>query len=228
MMSENRKKELLAEIKEGVINFKEERVAELCKQALEESINSKEILFEGLAAGMEVVGGLFKSMEYFVPEVLMCADAIYAGLNVLKPHIALDESRQGMKGTVLLGVVEGDVHNIGKNIVKMMFEAAGFNVHDLGQDVPVEKFVEEQQKVNADIVCVSALMTTTMAGIKRVIEQLKETNPSVKIMIGGAPVTQEIADEWGADGYGKDASSALDEALRLIATLRKMDTEETS
>lgn len=225
MSTDARKEEILGQIKEGVINFEEDRVAELCQQALDEGLDPKTALFEGLAAGMEVVGVLFKNMEYFVPEVLMCADALYAGLNILKPHIEADESSHEARGTVILGVVEGDVHNIGKNIVKMMFEAAGFNVHDLGEDIPVEKFVEEQQKLNADIVCISALMTTTMTGIKRVIEQLKTTNPNVKIMIGGAPVTQEIADEWGADGYGKDASSALDEALRLIATLRKMETE---
>ncbi len=157
----------------------------------------------------------------------MCADALYAGLNVLKPHIESDEGQNDVRGTVLLGVVEGDVHNIGKNIVKMMFEAAGFNVHDLGEDVPVEKFIEEQRQLNADIVCISALMTTTMTGIKRVIKELKLANPKVKIMIGGAPVSQEIADEWGADGYGQDASSALDEALKLIATLRDMETENS-
>ena len=223
MDAKTQKKELLAEIKEGIVKFEEERVAALCKLALEEDIEAKEVLFEGLAAGMEVVGELFKNLEYFVPEVLMCADALYAGLDVLKPHISTDESSQEMKGTVLLGVVEGDVHNIGKNIVKMMFEATGFQVHDLGEDVPVERFVEEQMNVNADIVCISALMTTTMGGIKRVIDKLRKNNPNVKIMIGGAPVTQEIAEKWGADAYGKDASDALDEALKLIVTLRKME-----
>ena len=227
MSSINRKQKILAESKDGVINFDEDRVPELCQQALAENLDPKTILYDGLAAGMEVVGKLFKNMEYFVPEVLMCADALYAGLNVLKPHIEGDESPHDVKGTVLLGVVEGDVHNIGKNIVKMMFEAAGFNVHDLGEDVPVEKFIEEQRQLNADIVCISALMTTTMTGIKKVIEQLKIANPKVKIMIGGAPVSKEIADEWGADGYGQDASSALDEALKLIATLRDMETENS-
>ena len=227
MSSNNQKQKILAAIKDGVINFDEDRVPELCQQALAENLDAKTILYDGLAAGMEVVGKLFKNMEYFVPEVLMCADALYAGLNVLKPHIESDESQYDVKGTVLLGVVEGDVHNIGKNIVKMMFEAAGFNVHDLGEDVPVEKFIEEQRQVNADIVCISALMTTTMTRIKRVIEQLKLANPKVKIMVGGAPVSQEIADEWGADGYGQDASSALDEALKLIAILRDMETENS-
>ncbi|MFQ6126648.1 MAG: B12-binding domain-containing protein [Candidatus Heimdallarchaeota archaeon] len=228
MTSENRKRELLVEIKEGVVNFEEDHVAALCKQALDEGIDAKEILFDGLAAGMEKVGELFKSMEYFVPEVLMSADALYAGLEVLKPHISSDESNERIKGKVLLGVVEGDVHNIGKNIVKMMFEAAGFQVHDLGVDVPVERFVEEQAKINADIVCISALMTTTLIGIKRAIEQLREQNPSIKIMVGGAPVTQEIAERWGADAYGQDASSAVEEALKLIASLRKMEMDKYS
>lgn len=228
MVSENRKNELLAEIKEGVINFEEDHVAALCKQALDAGIDAREVLFDGLAAGMEKVGGLFKSMEYFVPEVLMSADALYAGLEVLKPHISSDESNERARGKVLLGVVEGDVHNIGKNIVKMMFEAAGFQIHDLGEDVPVERFVEEQMKINADIVCISALMTTTMGGIKRVIEQLREKNPNIKIMIGGAPVTQEIAERWGADAYGKDASSAVEKALKLITTLRKMEMDTLS
>jgi len=118
--------------------------------------------------------------------------------------------------------VEGDVHDIGKNLVKLMFEVAGFEVHDLGKDVPLEKFVEEQLKTDADLVCLSAMMTTTMPGMKKVIEMLRERNPNVKIMIGGAPVSEKTVEMYGADATGKDAASALEEAIKMVASLREM------
>jgi methanogenic corrinoid protein MtbC1 len=122
----------------------------------------------------------------------------------------------------VIGTVEGDVHDIGKNIVKMMFDVAGFEVYDLGRDVPLDQFVEEQIKTESDLVCLSAMMTTTMIGMQKVIDNLKAKNPSVKIMIGGAPVSQDIAEKWGADGYADDATNALSDAIKMIGSLKEM------
>jgi methanogenic corrinoid protein MtbC1 len=172
---------------------------------------------------MEEVGKLFESQEYFVPEVLMCADALYAGLDILKPHV--QKKDLGLKGSVVIGTVEGDVHDIGKNIVKMMFDIAGFTVYDLGKDVPLDRFVEEQLRTDSDLVCLSAMMTTTMVGMKKVIDKIKERNPNVKIMVGGAPLSKDLAEQWGADGYAKDATNALKDAVNMISSLRKIREE---
>ena len=215
------KKELLEGLKKAVIEFDEERVKELANKWVELGYDASEAIFEGLAAGMEVVGELFAKNEYFVPEVLMCADALYAGLDILRPHVKAEDKTE-TKGVVVIGTVEGDVHDIGKNLVKLMFEVAGFEVHDLGKDVPLEKFVEEQLRTDADLVCLSAMMTTTMPGMKKVIEMLRERNPNVKIMIGGAPVTEKTVEMYGADGTGKDAASALEEAIKMVSSLREM------
>jgi corrinoid protein of di/trimethylamine methyltransferase len=222
MASEDRRKQLIEALREGVIKYDEDRVKESANEWLKQGLDANEAIFEGLAAGMEAVGDLFAKSEYFVPEVLMCADALYAGLDILKPHVKVDESKAKLKGEVVIGTVEGDVHDIGKNIVKLMFEVAGFTVHDLGKDVPLDKFVEEQMRTDSDLVCLSAMMTTTMVGMKKVIEKIKAKNPNVKILIGGAPLSKEIADKWGADGYGKDASNALTEAIRMVSALREM------
>jgi corrinoid protein of di/trimethylamine methyltransferase len=187
-----------------------------------EGVDPYRAVFEGMLDGMNEVGRLYEEQEYFVPEMLMCADALYAGLDILKPHLP---QNNGKRGTVVMGVVQGDVHDIGKNIVKMMFDAAGFEVHDLGRDVPLEKFVEEQLNTNSDLVCLSAMMTTTMSGMKEIIEAIKAKNPRCKIMIGGAPVSEAIADKWGADGYAKDANNALKDALRMIQSLRELQCQ---
>jgi corrinoid protein of di/trimethylamine methyltransferase len=219
------KEELLKGLREGVIKFDEDTVKNLAQEWLDAGYDANEGIFEGLAAGMEVVGDLFAKNEYFVPEVLMCADALYAGLGILKPHVKVDESKAKLKGEVIIGTVEGDVHDIGKSIVKLMFEVAGFTVHDLGKDVPIDKFVEEQMRTDSDLVCLSAMMTTTMVGMKKVIEKIRAKNPKVKILIGGAPVTKEVAGMYGADGYGKDASNALSEAVKMVSRLREMKRE---
>ncbi|WP_457554521.1 cobalamin B12-binding domain-containing protein [Candidatus Pyrohabitans sp.] len=215
------KEQLLEEMRKAVIEFDEDRVKELANRWIELGYDANEAIFEGLAAGMEVVGELFAKNEYFVPEVLMCADALYAGLDILRPHIKAEDKTE-TKGVVVIGTVEGDVHDIGKNLVKLMFEVAGFEVHDLGKDVPLEKFVEEQLRTDADLVCLSAMMTTTMPGMKKVIEMLRERNPNVKIMIGGAPVSEKTVEMYGADATGKDAASALEEAIKMVSSLREM------
>lgn len=223
MVTEEKKTEILERLKQAVINYDEDAAKDAAKEALDNGVDAAEAIFNGLVKGMEEVGRLFEAQEYFVPEVLMCADALYAGLDILKPH--MKKLDLGVKGSVVIGTVEGDVHDIGKNIVKMMFDVAGFTVYDLGRDVPLDKFVEEQLRTDSDLVCLSAMMTTTMVGMKTVIDKLKAKNPNVKIMIGGAPVSQDIAEKWGADGYSKDASNALKDAMNMISSLRKMRDE---
>ncbi len=209
--------EILDQLKQGVIDYDEDAVIAAANEALAQNMDPHSAVFDGLVVGMVEVGRLYEEQEYFVPEMLMCADAMYAGLNILKPHMKKEGSS---KGVVVMGVVQGDVHDIGKNIVRMMFDASGFEVHDLGRDVPLDKFVEEQLKTDSDLVCLSAMMTTTMVGMKEIIEKIKEKNPKCKIMIGGAPVTGDIASRWGADGYARDANNALKDAINMIASLK--------
>ena len=223
MATEEKKQEILEKLKNAVIEYDEDAAKELAEEVLKEEIEPNDAIFNGLVSGMQEVGRLFETQEYFVPELLMCADALYVGLDILKPHVT--QLDLGMKGSVVIGTVEGDVHDIGKNIVKMMFDVAGFNVYDLGKDVPLDKFVEEQIKTDSELVCLSAMMTTTMVGMKKVIDDLKAKNPDIKIMIGGAPVSQDIAEKWGADGYSPDANNALKDAINMISSLKKMKEE---
>ena len=214
------KKELHEKLKTGVIEYQEEEVQEAAQAVLDEGYDPLEAIMDGLAAGMEVVGDLYDRNEYFVPEVLMCADALYAGLDILRPHIPKDEGQ--VNAQVVIGSVQGDVHDIGKNLVKMMFDVAGWEVHDLGRDVPLENFVEKQLKTDSEVVAMSAMMTTTMLGMKKVIEMIKEKNPNVGIMLGGAPVTQDVANLFGADGYAESAGNAVSEGIKMISRLREM------
>jgi len=223
-MSGNTRDALIEELKQGVIEFDEDRVRAAAQRVVDEGLDAYDAIMNGLAAGMERVGELFAANEYFVPEVLMCADALYVGLDILRPHVKMDQQKQ-VKGEVVIGTVEGDIHDIGKNLVKLMFEIAGFTVHDLGRDVPLEKFVEESIRTDSDIVCLSAMMTTTMVNMPKVIEMLRAKNPKVKVMVGGAPVSDDLAKKWGADGYAPDASNALQEAIKMIAILRELQAE---
>jgi corrinoid protein of di/trimethylamine methyltransferase len=214
------KEELLEQLKDGVVNYQEDQVRDAAQQALDDGYDPLEMIMEGLAAGMEIVGDLYDRNEYFVPEVLMCADALYAGLDILRPHVPKQEG--GLNAQVVIGSIQGDVHDIGKNLVKMMFDVAGWEVHDLGRDVPLEKFVEEQLRTDSEVVAMSAMMTTTMLGMKKVIQMIKEKNPNVAIMLGGAPVTQDVAKLFGADGYAESAGNAVSEGIRMISRLREM------
>ena len=220
MVTEARKEEILKGLHDGVVAFEEDKVEELSKAALDEGMDAYEAIMDGLAAGMETVGKLYDTQEYFVPEILMCSDALYKGLDVLQPHVKDKEAKT--KGQVVIGTVEGDVHDIGKNLVKMMFEVAGFMVHDLGRDVKLEKFVEEQLKTDSEIVALSALMTTSMLAMPKVIEMIKKRNPNVKILVGGAPVSGDVADKYGADGYADNAANAVQEAIRMVSQLREL------
>jgi corrinoid protein of di/trimethylamine methyltransferase len=218
------KEELLEALKDGVINYKEEQVKEASQQALDDGHLALEMIMDGLAAGMEVVGDLYERHEYFVPEVLMCADALYAGLDILRPHVPKSDS--DTVAQVVIGSIQGDVHDIGKNLVKMMFDVAGWEVYDLGRDVPLEKFVEEQLRTDAEVVAMSAMMTTTMLGMKKVIKMIKDKNPNVAIMLGGAPVTQDVANLFGADGYAESAGNAVQEGIKMIARLREFEKKK--
>jgi methylmalonyl-CoA mutase cobalamin-binding domain/chain len=182
---------------------------------------------EGIADGMIEVGDLYNKKEYFVPELLLCSDALYAGLNILRPAIKASGRASEAKGSIVLGVVEGDVHDIGKNLIKMMFDVAGWTVHDLGKDVPIERFLEEQMRTDCDIVGLSALMTTSMVAMPEIVKKLKEKNPNVRIMLGGAPITPELVEKYGADGYADSAGTAVDEAIKLIKMLKEEETKSS-
>lgn len=189
---------------------------EIAQKLVDEGITAIEILNNGLMTGMNVVGKKFKAYEIYIPEVLVAARAMHAAMDVIKP--LLIESDTPTRGNVVIGTVQGDLHDIGKNLVAMMLEGGGFSVTDIGVDVSAEKFVEEAKKNNANLVGMSALLTTTMTGMKEVIEMFRADDniKDVKIMIGGAPITQEYADKIGADGYAPDAASAVDLAANLL------------
>jgi len=207
----------LKQIAENLIQGKAEKVKELVQKAVDEGEDVEKILNEALLAGMSVVGDKFKRNEFYVPEVLIAARAMKAGMEVIRPFL-VEKNIKG-EGTVVLGTVRGDLHDIGKNLVGMMLEGAGFEVVDLGVDVPAEKFIQVAKEKNADIIGLSALLTTTMPAMKDVIAALTKEGirKNVKVMIGGAPVTQDYADEIGADGYAPDAASAVDKAKQLLS-----------
>ncbi|MCR4427211.1 MAG: corrinoid protein [Firmicutes bacterium] len=191
-------------------------VKALAEQAVASGASPEEVLKEGLIAAMSVVGAKFKNNQIYVPEVLVAARAMYAGLDVLRPLL----SQSGVQGAgkLVIGTVKGDLHDIGKNLVKMMFEGAGFEVVDLGTDVAPGKFVEAVRETNPDLVGMSALLTTTMPAMKATVDALREAGlrDRVRVIVGGAPVTDRYAREIGADGYAPDASSAVDLGKKLV------------
>jgi len=208
--------ELLQEIANCIINGKAPDTEQLVQQALDKGVAVQDVLNKGLIAGMDVVGQKFKNNEFYVPEVLIAARAMKAGMKLLKPLLA--ESGVEPIARLALGTVKGDLHDIGKNLVAMMLEGAGFEIIDLGVDVTPEKFVAAIKEQNASLIGMSALLTTTMLNMKSIIEALKneDLRDNVKVVIGGAPVTQSYADEIGADGYAADAATAVSEVKRLL------------
>lgn len=213
-------RKIWSKLKNGVINYDEEVVVNASHDVLNYGLDAYKAVMNGLVSGIEEVGELYERGEYFVPEMMMCSDVLYAGLNILRPKLKKNQHR--IKGQIIIGVVQGDVHDIGKNIIKMMFDATGFEVHDLGRDVPVEKFVEEQLRTDSEIVCLSAMMSTTMYGMADIINKIKEKNPQVKIMVGGAPLNELFAQKWGADGYARDANNAIKDAIKMVASLKRL------
>lgn len=191
-------------------------VKALVEQALAEGVNPKDILNEGLLAGMMIVGEKFKNNEVFVPEVLVAARAMNAGITILEPKLI--EIGNEPVGKAVIGTVKGDLHDIGKNLVVMMFKGAGFEVHDVGVDVDADTFIAKAEEVNADVICMSALLTTTMPNMKNVIDTLVEQGKRDKyiVMVGGAPVNQAFADQIGADYYTADAATAAETAKAAV------------
>jgi len=205
----------LESLSQSVIAGKEAQVKEQTKAMVDAGANPLEIINNGLIAGMNVVGARFKNGEMFVPEVLMSAKSMAAGIEIVKPLIA--DKDMPSKGKVLLGTVKGDLHDIGKNLVGMMLESGGFRVINLGIDIAPEKFVAAVKEHNPDIVAMSALLTTTMLHMKDTIELVKEEGLKVKAIVGGAPISQDFADEIGADGFAPDAASAVELCAKLLA-----------
>lgn len=203
------KEKLFKEIAESVVEMEDEAVEELCRQTLEEGIDPAETINNGLIPGMDRVSRLYESGEYFLPEVLTASFALNTGIDVLKPHL----KKESMDGKIkaVIGVVEGDTHDIGKNLVRIMSESGGFEVFDLGRDVPLEKFVNTAEEKQADFICMSTLMTTTMGGMKTVIDMLNERGirDKYKVIVGGGPISRKFAEDIGADAYEEDASSAV-------------------
>jgi len=205
----------LKALADAVIKGDQSAAVEITKAALEEGTPAKSVLNDGLIAGMDVIGGRFKKNEVYIPEVLIAARAMKMAMEFLEPELV----KAGVKpiGKCLIGTVQGDLHDIGKNLVAMMLKGAGFEVIDLGVDVNPDKFVEEVKSQGVQVVGMSALLTTTMPGMEKAIKAIKDAGVSAKIMIGGAPVTQGYADKIGADGYAADAASAVDVAKSLVA-----------
>jgi len=211
------KSQILEQIASNLYNGEDKVVADLVQQSLDQGMSPAEILDGGLIAGMDEVGKDFKAGDLFVPEVLIAARAMHAGMNVLRPLLA--ESDVPSVGKYVIGTAQGDLHDIGKNLVKMMLEGAGFETVDLGTDVRPEVFVAAVQEHQPQLLGMSALLTTTMPGMKATIEGLEEAGlrDTVKIMVGGAPVTTAFAEQIGADAYAPDAATAVDIARGLVA-----------
>ena len=212
---------LFAQIVEATVDGDEERCVALAQQALDEGLDPFQTIQEGYTQGMLVVGEKFARLDCHLPDLIFSARAMNAALEVLKPRMMQRDDR-GSQGTVVLGTIQGDLHDMGKNIVKIMLQAAGFTVHDLGYDVPVRRFVEKAEEVGADIIAASAILTTTMAYMPDIAALLSELGlrDKYRIMLGGAPVMPEWALEAGADGYGEDAVEAVEVAKRLMQEKR--------
>jgi 5-methyltetrahydrofolate--homocysteine methyltransferase len=210
------KEKAIADISEALMRGDRDTVSKLVKALLDQGVEIRDIMDNGLIAAMEIIGKKFKANEIFIPEVLISAKAMHAGIAILEPHFA----KSGIKpvGKVVIGTVKGDLHDIGKNIVSMMFKGACFDIDDLGIDVSPEKFVDRAKAKDVDIVAMSSLLTTSMNAMKDTVKALTAAGlrGKVKIMVGGAPVTQEFADAIGADGYAKDAATAVDKAKELL------------
>ncbi|MBW2442193.1 MAG: B12-binding domain-containing protein [Deltaproteobacteria bacterium] len=208
---------ILEEIISATVDGDEEKSVALARQAMADGMEPFEVIQNGYARGMKIVGEKFATLEYFLPEVMLSADAMTAAIEVLKPYLK-DRGKQDSRGTIVIATIQGDMHDLGKNIVKIMLEADGFVVHDLGANVPVRDLIDKAEAVQADIIAASAILTTTMAHMPDISSILDELGMRDRymIMLGGAPVIPQWAREVGADGYGEDASEAVAVARRLM------------
>ena len=205
----------LKALADAIIKGDQKTAVEITGAAIDEGMGAKKILDEGLIVGMDIIGGRFKKNEVYIPEVLIAARAMKSAMELLAPEL----SKAGVEplAKFVIGTVQGDLHDIGKNLVGMMMKGAGFDVIDIGVDVTSEKFVEQIKSTGAELVGLSALLTTTMPGMEKTVKAIKDAGLDVKIMIGGAPITQGYSDKIGADAYSADAASAVDVAKKLIA-----------
>ncbi len=224
MSSEVNGHEILLRLEEAVVCFDEKAGVEICQLAINSGLDPGEILESGLAAGMTRAGELFNSQEYFVPELLRCSDAFEAALSILQPHITADSRKDKIK--VIIGSMEGDLHEIGRKLVALMYESAGWTVSDLGCDVKLEKFLLEIAKTNPDVVALSSLMTSSMQNMPRFIQEIKDIKPEVVIMVGGAPMNPDIAQDYGADGYAGNCGVAVSETEVAIDRVLKASTAD--
>lgn len=210
------KEEMLQRLSDCVFEMEDEEVVGVVKEYIEAGFDAQEGMLLGLADGMKRASAMYEEGEYFVPELIICSDAMYAGIEELQKYLPNTEGTSA--GKIVIGVVEGDTHDIGKNLVRIMLETGGFDVHDLGRDVPIESFVSYVKENDVDIVCMSSLMTTTMPGMEAVIHRLKEEGlrDKVKVMVGGAPVSPAFAERIGADGYSRNAIEAVELAKSLV------------
>lgn len=222
---DNSKEILLKKLADCVLEMEDEEVIDVAKEYIENDFEAYEGISKGLALGMEEAGRLYEEEEYYIPELLLCSDAMYGGIDVLKPHLPKHQTGEHYRAVV--GVVEGDTHDIGKNLFKIMLETAGFEVFDLGRDVAPMSFIEKAKEINADVVGMSTLMTTTMDNMQVVINLLKEKNmrDDVVVMVGGGPISQSFADKIGADGYAHEASKAVKLAKDLVDKKREVHKE---
>ena len=211
-----REEELHKGLSDAVVDMDEDLARELAQAVVDEGFDAYEAIDKGLSAGMEEVGRLYEEEEYFIPELLLCSDAMYAGIEILKPHIVKRED--AVRHTVVIGVVEGDTHDIGKNLVKIMLESAGFDVVDLGRDIPAAEFVKAAEENNAEIIALATLMTTAMPAMREVVEVLENegVRDRFKVVIGGGPISPAFAEKIGADVYAVNAAEAARLARELV------------
>jgi len=219
-----KKEEIFKDLFRAVVDLDGEKAKRAANELIKEKLDPLEGIEKGLSRGMKVIGEKFQKLEIFLPELLMAADVFNSAMKILGPQVSAADKNKIRKGMVVIGTVKGDIHEIGKDIVAMLLETAGFSVHNLGKDVPASTFLEEAEKAKADIIGMSSLLTTTMLGQKELIDILKEKGDRDKyiIMIGGAPTSQAWADEIGADGYGETAEDAVSLALELVSKKGKV------
>lgn len=203
------------QLSDAIVEMDEVKAASIAAEAVARGINAYDAIEKGLSDGMARVGRLYEEEEYFIPELLLCADAMYAGLDVLRPHLTVSSKK---RGKIVIGVVEGDTHDIGKNIVKMMLETAGYEMVDLGRDVPPQRFIETVRREQAQMIAASTLMSTTMEGMGRIIELLEAEGirGDYRVIVGGGPVSPAFAKRIGADGYAANATEAVRVVKELI------------
>jgi len=210
--------ELFSQMSAALLGLEEQRTLDLTRRALDAGATPLDVIQQGLTPGITEVGNRFERSEFFLPELLVAADIFTSAIEIVKPHLSRDSVED--RGAIVIGTVKGDIHEIGKNVVKLMLEVAGFTVHDMGIDVPLQAFVDKQRETGAEIVAASALLSSTMPLLKDLVELVRQANLPAAVMVGGAPVKEWLAKEYGADGYSVDAVGAVRVAEDLVRRVR--------